>query len=50
MGQPVPEAVVDGGELDIILLRPEGVFGQVQIFVKAVRETGRYAARRPVAN
>jgi diacylglycerol kinase family enzyme len=36
----LPDAAVDDGELDIIVLRPEGFVGWVQIFVKVIWENG----------
>ncbi len=36
----LPEAVVDDGLFDIVALRPEGLFGWVQIWVKIVWENG----------
>ena len=36
----LPDAAVDDGELDIIVLRPEGFIGWVQIFVKVIWENG----------
>jgi diacylglycerol kinase (ATP) len=36
----LPEAAVDDGEFDIVLLRPEGFFGWVQIMVKVFWENG----------
>lgn len=40
----LPDAAVDDGEFDIVLLRPEGFFGWVQIIVKVVWENGIPAA------
>ncbi|MFU8947490.1 diacylglycerol/lipid kinase family protein [Mycetocola zhadangensis] len=36
----LPDAAVDDGELDIIVLRPEGIIGWIQIFVKVIWENG----------
>ncbi|NQX05580.1 NAD(+)/NADH kinase [Rathayibacter sp. VKM Ac-2856] len=36
----LPDAAVDDGEFDIVLLRPEGFFGWVQIIFKVVWENG----------
>ena len=36
----LPDAAVDDGEFDIVLLRPEGFFGWVQIFTKVLWENG----------
>ncbi|MDO9397109.1 MAG: diacylglycerol kinase family protein, partial [Herbiconiux sp.] len=36
----LPDAAVDDGEFDIVLLRPEGFIGWVQIFVKVLWENG----------
>jgi diacylglycerol kinase (ATP) len=36
----LPDAAVDDGEFDVILLRPEGFIGWVQIFVKVLWENG----------
>ncbi|GAA1445931.1 diacylglycerol/lipid kinase family protein [Leifsonia poae] len=36
----LPEAAVDDGEFDIVVLRPEGVIGWVQIMVKIFWENG----------
>jgi diacylglycerol kinase (ATP) len=36
----LPEAAVDDGEFDIVVLRPEGVFGWVQIMTKIFWENG----------
>lgn len=36
----LPDAAVDDGEFDIALLRPEGIVGWVQIFVKVIWENG----------
>ncbi|MBF4461369.1 MULTISPECIES: diacylglycerol/lipid kinase family protein [unclassified Rathayibacter] len=36
----LPDAAVDDGEFDIVLLRPEGFFGWVQIIVKVIWENG----------
>ncbi len=36
----LPDAAVDDGEFDIVALRPEGLFGWVQIWVKIVWENG----------
>jgi diacylglycerol kinase (ATP) len=36
----LPDAAVDDGQFDIILLRPEGFIGWVQIFVKVLWENG----------
>ena len=36
----LPEAAVDDGEFDIVVLRPEGFFGWVQISTKIFWENG----------
>jgi diacylglycerol kinase (ATP) len=36
----LPEAVIDDGYFEIVLLRPEGFIGWVQIFVKVIWENG----------
>lgn len=36
----LPEAVIDDGYFEIVLLRPEGVLGWIQIFVKVLWENG----------
>jgi diacylglycerol kinase (ATP) len=36
----LPDAAVDDGQFDVLLLRPEGFFGWVQIFVKVLWENG----------
>jgi diacylglycerol kinase family enzyme len=36
----LPDAVVDDGVFDIVALRPEGLFGWIQILVKVVWENG----------
>ncbi|MGN6743143.1 MAG: diacylglycerol/lipid kinase family protein [Amnibacterium sp.] len=36
----LPDAVVDDGVFDIVALRPEGLFGWIQIIVKVVWENG----------
>jgi diacylglycerol kinase family enzyme len=36
----LPEAVIDDGYFEIVLLRPEGVIGWIQIFVKVIWENG----------
>ena len=36
----LPEAVIDDGYFEIVLLRPEGVLGWIQIFVKVIWENG----------
>jgi diacylglycerol kinase (ATP) len=36
----LPDAAVDDGEFDIVALRPEGLFGWLQIWVKIVWENG----------
>ena len=36
----LPEAKIDDGEFDIVLLRPEGFLGWVQIFAKVLWENG----------
>ena len=48
----LPEAAVDDGQFDIVMLRPKGVVGWVQIIVKIVWENGvlrRTAAGRRLA-
>jgi diacylglycerol kinase (ATP) len=41
----LPDAAVDDGQFDVLLLRPEGFVGWVQIFVKVLWENG--VLRRP---
>lgn len=36
----LPDAAVDDGEFDIVALRPEGLFGWIQVWVKIVWENG----------
>jgi diacylglycerol kinase (ATP) len=36
----LPDAAVDDGQFDVILLRPEGIVGWIQIFVKVLWENG----------
>lgn len=36
----LPDAAVDDGEFDIVALRPEGLFGWVQVWIKIVWENG----------
>ena len=36
----LPDAIVDDGELDVVVLRPTGFIGWVQIFVKVLWENG----------
>ncbi|RUQ98350.1 diacylglycerol kinase [Labedella endophytica] len=36
----LPDAVIDDGYFEIVLLRPEGVLGWIQIFVKIIWENG----------
>ncbi|MET4780649.1 diacylglycerol kinase family protein [Glaciihabitans sp. UYNi722] len=36
----LPDAAVDDGQFDIVLLRPEGLVGWIQIFVKVLWENG----------
>jgi len=36
----LPDAAVDDGQFDVVLLRPEGFIGWVQIFVKVLWENG----------
>jgi diacylglycerol kinase (ATP) len=36
----IPDAAIDDGKFDILLLRPEGVIGWLQIFVKVLWENG----------
>jgi diacylglycerol kinase (ATP) len=36
----LPDAAVDDGEFDVLLLRPEGLIGWIQIFGKVLWENG----------
>ncbi len=36
----LPDAAVDDGQFDVLLLRPEGLVGWIQIFVKVIWENG----------